>query len=214
MTLYLDNDVISKLAACDLLNDAILTLGKTTDDVRILSTLKFRYGLTDPRRRAKRERELGSETLGRIDAFVKATGEIEPADPVHLQAFKDVLAIDPGEAQLFSSAVADANGLVVTGDKRSIISLSTATTCVGIADALKGRVICFEQLMKQIIAVHGFDTTKRKVVPAVDCDTALRSAFGSGLDAKEEQVLRVLNSYVDELRASTDDLLAPDIGDQ
>lgn len=208
MTLYLDNDVIAKLAACDLLHEALASLESKTDDVRILSTLKYRYGLTNPQRRLKHERELGTEVLSRIESFVNSTGEIAAADPAHLQAFEDTPAIDAGEAQLYSSAASDAGGLAVTGDKRSITSLATALACKEIAAQLQGRVICFEQVIQKVIADSGFETIKRKIVPAVDCDTALRAAFGSGLAAEERQVMRVLSAYVDDLRSKSGQLLA------
>jgi hypothetical protein len=68
-------------------------------------------------------------------------------------------------------------------------------------------VICFEQVLCRVIARFGFNHVLCKVVPVLDCDTALRAAFGSGFDSTESNTLACLRSYIDELRELSIDLL-------
>lgn len=206
-TLYLDNDVISKLASCDLLDEAIEALNSQRKSVRILSTFKHRFGITNARRRAQIEQEVGSVVFGRIEDFQRSVGEIPVAPHELVLAFEDLPAVDAGEAQLFASASTSNGVLVVTGDKRSIRCLASARECAAIARSLKHRVVCFEQVLLRVIRDRGFEHTKRKVVPAVDCDTALRAVFGMGLDAEEANVIRALDGYVESLRRESGDLL-------
>lgn len=124
-----------------------------------------------------------------------------------LLMFEDLPAIDAGEAELFASASENSCVLVVTGDKRSICSLASSAACEQVSQALSGRIYCLEQIVKEVIKAKGFDYSKRKIVPSLDCDTSLRAIFGMGLDAEEDNVLRSLDSYIEHLRAETGQLL-------
>lgn len=204
---FIDNDVISKLASCDLLDDAITVLGLQKADVRILGTFKHRFGITNEKRRAKVEQQVGVAAYQRLIDFQGSVGEVEVNHGDLLTAFEDLAAIDAGEAQLYAEASEIADSFIVTGDKRSIRSLASAAACREICQNLSGRVICFEQLIKDILSRREFHQVKGKIVPAVDCDSVLRCAFGSGLDAEEAQVHRVLDANIAELREATGNLL-------
>ena len=120
--------------------------------------------------------------------------------------FDAALGIDPGEAILFSATAAFPDFLLATGDKRSLKVLAELPAN-SVTARLAGRVICFEQVLIRIHASFGFDHLRDKVVPVVDCDTALRAVFGSGLDAVEGIVLAGFASYIRHLRNETGSLL-------
>lgn len=205
--LCFDNDVVSKLASCDLIDLAMLALDADHSVVSILSTLKHRFGITDSKRRLKIEMQIGASAFSRIAEFHSRVSELPAVNPDLLSPFDDLQAIDVGEALLFAFGAATPELLVVTGDKRSLRCLGSNEKCKEVAAMLTGRVMCFEQLIKLIIEKCGFDEVKRRVVPAVECDSGLRAAFGSGLDAEEHQVIRVLDSYIEEMRNATGTLL-------
>jgi hypothetical protein len=46
------------------------------------------------------------------------------------------------------------------------------------------------------------------VLPARDCDKALKSVFGSGSKSQCENVMEMLNIYIEELRVSSNKTLA------
>lgn len=206
-SLYLDNDIVSKLASCDLLDEAITSLESQNPFVRILSTFKHRFGITNEKRRAVIEQQIGKPAFERIVAFQEAVREVEPAREDLLLLLDDLAGIDTGEAQLFAAASEVPNALVVTGDKRSLRCLAKAEVCKPIVRSLTGRVVCFEQVIKRVIAVTTFDRARRKIIPGVACDTALQVAFGMGLDAQESNVIGSLDRYIEDLRNETSCLL-------
>ncbi len=63
-----DNDIILKLAACDLLTDAWVALGLTQGDVRVLPTAKHKFGLT--KNPAKAKERYGAEVFARMQSFL------------------------------------------------------------------------------------------------------------------------------------------------
>ena len=50
-----------------------------------------------------------------------------------------------------------------------------------------------------MIITVGFEDVKCRVLNGVYCDTAIRAAFGSGLQAEESNVISTLQSYVGEI---------------
>jgi hypothetical protein len=202
-----DNDIIHKLAACDLLDDAFAALSLARTDVYVLPTAKYRFRITQ-RHVAQGERRYGVEVFAHIRDFLASVREINvPGLPEELQLLAGVDGIDPGEAVLFAATAQFDQYLLATGDKNSLRALASTPTCRPIAQRMCGHVICLEQIVKRVIQHCGFAYVRDKVIPARDCDTALRVAFGSGSDATEVHVLSTLDSYINELRSLSIDLL-------
>lgn len=203
-----DNDMILKLACCDLLGEALTALEATTDDVYVLGSAVHK--LLSPSKPARAKVKPGEPEYARLEAFFRAVRVIqaEPS-PEESAAFNDVLKIDPGEAILFAATSEYPEAVVATGDKQSLVALSSAEgeTCVRVRERMAGRVICFEQTMLRVIDGSGFDFVLERVVPARQCDTVLRSVFGSGLAATEVGVREGLQNYIGDLRKRTGKLL-------
>lgn len=210
MILFCDNDIVHKLAACNLLDDALSALGVSASDVYVLPTARYKFGVTKDR--AKSERKYGKEVFRRIRDFLERVNEIDNLCMDELRLLDDVVDIDHGEATLISATNVHSEYLLATGDKRCLHSLASNESCSPIADRLRGRAVCLEQVLRKIIEQFGFEHVKKRVVPAVcgepSCDTALRAAFGSGLDAVESNVVRTLDAYVQELQEMTAGMLA------
>lgn len=203
-----DNDIVHKLAACDLLDDALAALSLARTDVYVLPTAKYKFRIT-PRSSAQGERRYGAEVFARIRDFLASVRVLNvPGLPEELQLLAGVDGIDPGEAVLFAATAQFSQYLLATGDKNSLRALALSSVCRPIAQRLCGHVICFEQIVKRIIQHCGLSYVQDKVIPARACDTALRVAFWSGFDATEASVLAVLDSYINELRSLSIDLLA------
>lgn len=201
-----DNDLLKKLAICDLLEEALRALDTTRDCVFILPTA--RYSLLKPNRPDKAKAQLGEVVYERLKAFIERVQVVQDAPSSEDQlAMDDVVGIDSGEAILFSSSRSFESFILATGDKKSLRAVVGASRCQSIVSNLNGRVICFEQLLLRIIKQAGFSHVRAKVVPVSHCDTALRVAFGSGLDATLENVQAALESYVNDLRHDVGPLL-------
>ncbi|MGH7170866.1 MAG: hypothetical protein ACRELG_11355 [Gemmataceae bacterium] len=201
-----DNDVIHKLAAFDLFEEALAALGLGRQDVYVLPTAKHKFGVTKDL--AKAEKKYGAEVFAKIRDFLASVREIQvPIPPEEQKLFDDVVEIDAGEAVLFSATIHFQDFLLATGDKRSLRALTASVACQPIARRLQGHVICFEQIILRLIDRFGFECIRNKVVPARACDTVMRAVFGSGLSATEANVREGLDSYLGELRALSIDLL-------
>ncbi len=209
MILFCDNDIVHKLAACNLLDDALSALGVSTENVRVLPTAKHKFGITKDH--AKFKRKYGEVVFGRIRCFLEEVGEVDNPSVEDLLLLDDVADIDRGEATLISATAAHSDYLLATGDKRCLGSLATNQACRPIADRLRGRAVCLEQIIRKAIEHSGFEHVKRRVVPAVcrepSCDIALLAAFGSGLDAAESNVLHTLDAYIRDLQQKTESML-------
>lgn len=203
-----DNDIIEKLAICDLLDDALTAFDAERSDVYVIPTLKYRFGVA--KNREKVEQKLGAEVLTRILDFLASVQEIREYSKADHELLDDVVAIDAGEAILLSATAIFPEYRLFTGDKRCLKMVATCPECVPIAHRIKGNVVCFEQVLCRLIASHGFSHVLTKVVPRLHCDTALRAAFGSGVNTTEENALDCLHRYITELRRLPIDLLSVD----
>jgi hypothetical protein len=201
-----DNDIIYKLAACDLLDEALVVLGVSHAAVYVLPTAKYKFGLRRPSTRL--DAQYGSDMLARIHAFLANVHELEVfGPPEELQLLAEVDGVDTGEAVLFSATILFNQYFLATGDKNSLRVLASTPSCRAIALRLCGHVICLEQIVTCMIQHFGFAYVKDKIVPARSCDMALRAAFGSGDTATELDVLTTLAGYTNELRSLAIDLL-------
>jgi len=147
----------------------------------------------------------------RLVEFLSSVGEISDysaADHQLLEDLDDSIEIDAGEIVLLSATGLVPEYLPLTGDKRCLRAVATCPKCADIAHRIRGRVVCFEQIICRIIDSVGFEHVRAKVVPALHtCDTALRAAFGSGTLATQENSVACLRGYIDELRTLPIDLL-------
>lgn len=114
MIAFVDNDVITKLAACDLLDAALSALGITVGDVLTLPTARF--SLSVHKDRQKGEKRYGVDAHQRICRFIEqaktASGEPGPLD---LAALSGIEGIDAGEAVLVALYARTPGSILVTG---------------------------------------------------------------------------------------------------
>ncbi|MFM9959987.1 MAG: hypothetical protein ACKV2Q_02040 [Planctomycetaceae bacterium] len=204
-----DNDIVKKLAICNLLDGAVAALGVSLEEILVLPTARFKLGVAKHPDKARAN--LGIETFVRLASFLNSVGVIDVVPtPEEQQLFEDALDIDSGEAILFSASAFYSGCIIATGDKRSLRALIKLPNAEKIVERLSRRVLCFEQIVLRCIEHSGFELVRSRAVPASDCDTALRAAFGSGLEATEETVRQCLTAYTEHLRSETGPLLADD----
>ncbi len=203
-----DNDVLEKLAICDLLDDALEAFDADRSDVLVLRTLKHRIGIGSPR--PKTVGRLGEAAATRLVQFLATVNEVQSyseTDHDLLESLDEGVEIDPGEIILLSATDSISDYLLLTGDKRCLRAVASHPACAHIAARIQRRVVCFEQIVRRIIDRKGFVAVRSKVVPVLNCDAALRAAFGSGEISTEENVCACLDSYIAEIRRFPVDLL-------
>lgn len=207
MTLFVDNDVIKKLASLDLLDEALAAMGKRIEDTYVLDTARFKFNTGKP---AKGVASYGIRTHPRICKFVLAAKPItDNFDPSVSDILAEIDGIDPQDAVLLSAAHATEGSLLTTGDKRCLRALAGAPSARSIASSLAGRVICVEQVISRVINSAGFETVIAKVVPGLTelQDTAVKTVFGSGATTTQRNAEMALDHHIRELRAETGALL-------
>lgn len=200
-----DNDIVEKLAVCDLLDDTLAAYEATRSDVCVVPTLRYRI---DGKAKARAERRLGEAAVARILDFLQGVQEIRDYSSEDHALLADIDEIDAGEVVLLAATATAADFLLMTGDKRCLRKLATCPECHAIAARVQSRVVCLEQMILRLIDRFGFDHVLSKIVPVLfGCDTALRAAFGSGIHSTESNVTECLQDYINELRGLPIDML-------
>jgi len=203
-----DNDVLLKLGAWDLLEEAITVLETRREDIFVLRSARYKI-----RKDARGElaAKYGPDGARRVLDFIETVREIEQGpDPEEQAAMIAVKGIDEGEEVLFSATKGMDAYIVATGDKNSLRALAAAPTCTAIYQRLRGRVICLEQIVTRLIPHIGFEQARSQVVPLRGCDKSIQVAFGSGLLAEEANVKRSLSIRINQLRSEVGLLLISD----
>lgn len=204
---FLDNDIIRKLIAFGLFEEAIALLQITKADLRVLSTTEFVF-----RRKQKKQKLHTPEVWTEIMALVESCATISEtnydlAEVDQLEQFKD--DIHEGEATLILATRGEIDFLLLSGDKKFMKALAKIPDKT-IYNRLCGRVICLEQFVLKLIEVKGFIWVKERVLPVLperDCDGALKACFGSGEQATEANVRETLSSYIKEVTDAAPNLL-------
>jgi len=144
--------------------------------------------------------------------FMRSVADIDSTpDPNEIISLAEQPRIDAGEAILFSVCPQLPNSLLATGDKRSLTSLLEAvagnSVCGSVYARLAGKIVCFEQMLLQILNHCGFDEIRGKLFAGRECDKALAILLGSGLETVEATFREGLISYIEDLRKNSGTLL-------
>ena len=201
MICFLDNDIILKLSALDLLDATVEVLKISPENLRVLDTARFVF--QSSRTVSKKYSEVGRE---RAIGFVDGCQTVNPLPSPEFDVLQQRL--DVGEATLIAATREVDPFVLMTGDKRCLQDLAMQVELAEVTERLWGRVICFEQVILLLIRQQGFETIKKHVLPMLDCDMSLKACFGSGEKAIEKDVVSALEGYVTALEKSAIGLLA------
>lgn len=196
MIVLADNDILIKLASCNLLREFFAFLKADTDDVFI--TDSARYSIP---KRAKKDisDDLIKEELFE---FIKKLQILPPVDNdllAQVQAFDD---INDGEAYLMLAMRHYPNANFITGDKRcleALIKNKDKTPLTEIFNLLENKVYCLESALLALIEIHGFNYINDKVSNRYinkdkgKDDGVLKLAFGE--NKSQDNCIECLSSY-------------------
>ena len=212
----IDNDIIKKLATFQLFDRTLQLFDASSEQVNILETAQYKFEGDWKKFEAGKSRKPEDPLINykQVLYLTKTLPKISESDidqEIFIQ-LSNIENIDTGEAILTSHAIQiiqkDKLAQIFTGDKRFIKALAKVNLPI-IQESLNHKLWCLEQLVLKNIEANGFETIKDLIVPVRECDTAIKSVFGSGLQSTSENSLPTLKKYIEECREEAGNLLNP-----
>jgi hypothetical protein len=176
-----DNDIILKLAQCDLLDSLPELLGAEVDNIFVSATA--RYQLL-PRNAEKLLSKCGNdETVARLQKFLVSVKDVPAIQNLDLLArVSEIPNIDAGEQQLFVACVTDDTSILITGDRKALRAVVSGRNSVPELHAgLIDRVVTFESALLLALDVFGFAVLKQKLLACPKPDGVLRQVLKSNM---------------------------------
>ncbi|MBF2067538.1 MAG: hypothetical protein IGS39_24440 [Calothrix sp. C42_A2020_038] len=220
----LDNDIILKLATCDIFDDTLTTLGTNASQVKILDTFKYKFEKQIQRKRGSRATSNPQYNVQKALEITQSFATISESDTNNLdtniytqllnysQNNNDNNTIDKGEAVLISHVYylnqQGNTNYLLTGDKRCLKALANSGF-TDVIEYINGKVWYLEQLILKNIEEIGFDLMQAKIYPVRACDSNIRFIFGYSSEAPEEIVIEGLRQEILNLKQQTGNLLYP-----
>lgn len=197
MIVLTDNDVILKLAQCDLLNQLSEIIDINEKEIFIGPTAKFQLlSIRNPEKAIKR---CGNEVIyNNLTTFLERAQIIPEVKNLKiLEAIGKVPGIDDGEQQLLASSVEHPDSLFMTGDKRCLQAvMDNQDTLEAVHLRMINSVVTFESALLLAIKTVGFETVYEKLQRNPKPDQVLKIAIRS---TRHEEMCECLFSYTRHL---------------
>lgn len=197
MIVLADNDIILKLAQCDLLDALPELLGEEIESIYVAATARFQLL---PKKKEKLLAKCGNdETIARLTKFMAAVQDVPAVVDLQLLArVSGIPNIDAGEQQLFVACVADVGSTLITGDRKALRAVIAGKESVPELHAgLLNRVITFESALLLALDVFGFAVLKQKLLACPKPDGVLKQALRPNMS--EGDLRECLVSYTREV---------------
>ena len=205
---FVDNDILLKLVASNLFDEAISSLDINFSDVRILFTASKVFS-----KNSKIKSQYSDIARNKAVKIAKkcATISIISISQDNLSAFEFLQKsnnIDPGESLLVTATLSESSFFLKTGDKKFLKAMKNNSDLHKFYQQIKGKVICLEQIIDLLIRMEGFEKVLNKILPVLECDQSLKACFGSGKKSEQQIVLENLDYRIQNLQKETGEILA------
>lgn len=191
MKLVFDTDAFCKLAVAELLEDAAQLLTASLPECRRLPALPHML------RKGRLAKKLGPDACAAMIPIAEAMPPLPVCTNPWLDKLALVEAIDPGEAQIFALAAAEASLFVVSGDKRALRSLKAVE---GITEVLAGRVVVLEAVLLGLCDRLGPNELRQRVAPLMTADRMVQICFSAAGAEPDDALSSYYRSLAEELR--------------
>lgn len=189
MIILADNDIVHKLACCDLLNSFLAWIESPPAEVWVIPSIPFVL---------RKKLKNNPTALACLEAFLLKTRPIPEASIDLLERYEQ---LDEGERQMLAVLVEDQHiTRLVTGDKRALRQIA----CMVSGDATlslrlsQTRTDCLESVMLGLMDHFGHPAINAKASLGVDSDKVLKMTFGP--TRNEAHAREVLGVYLEELK--------------
>lgn len=195
----IDNDALVLLAGSGHLALLLESIGKSLADCRRLPSFPHVF-----------QKKIASRLLPSVAARVAAlAAQIAPLELMPSAAIQDLLVaahgIDVGEAVLYGVLAEHESILLTTNDKRSVRALCQNSTLATVRDAVAGRVLCLEEVVRKLTEEHGVVAVAPGFREVATVDSFLRVAFTDITVADHAQCHEIVNAYLNDLRSNLSD---------
>jgi hypothetical protein len=192
-----DNDIILKLAQCDLLDSLPDLLGAPIESIFVSTTARYQLLPKNPEKLLSK---CGNEeTVLRLRRFLDAVKDIPAIENLELLTrVSAVPNIDAGEQQLFVACISDDTSTLITGDRKALRAvISCKETVPELHTGLIDRVVTFESSLLLALNVFGFAVLKQKLLSCPKPDGVLKQVLRP--DMAEENLRECLVSFTREV---------------
>ncbi|MGJ5856442.1 hypothetical protein [Serratia sp. G204Y] len=180
MIVLSDNDVILKLAQCDLLRYLPEILSENEHNIYVSPSARFK--LLSPKKPEKALRLCGNETVyQKVSDFLDRVQEIpEVTNEQLFQELGKVPNIDIGEQLLLASCMENPGSLFMTGDKRCLQAvMENQNIIAAVHSRLINSVVTFESALLLSVRMLGFDAVYKQLQDNPKPDSMLKLAMRS-----------------------------------
>jgi hypothetical protein len=191
MKLLADTDAFCKLAIAGLLSDAIRRVfGAELRHCGRLPALPYML------RKGALRRKYGEKACDELIPLANSMPVLSTPDITVLEKLIPIAEIDPGEAQLFAAA-ANANLVLLTGDKRSLRALAKVEE---VTDFLSGRIAVVEAILLALHDEIGQDQMRKCMVPLSQVDQVVKICFSEGSPSPREGLFSYYRDLAREVK--------------
>lgn len=191
MIVLADNDIIHKLACCELLPEFLLWLKAPPAEIWVLPSLAFML-----------RKKLKGNTVA-LECLEKFLSHVKIIPAAQISTMTRFSSLDVGEGQMLAVLVENKQvSQIVTGDKRALSLISQiAATDEDLSNRLRtAKIDCLESVMLGLIDQFGFPTINAKATRGVKSDKVIALSFGNS--RSQAHAVVALNSYLTALQGS------------
>jgi hypothetical protein len=189
MIILADNDIIHKLACCELLDSFLEWIESPPAVVWVIPSIPFVL---------RKKLKNNPTALACLEAFLLKTRPIPEASMDLLERYEQ---LDEGERQMLAVLVEDQRiTRLVTGDKRALRQIAGMVSGdAPLSSRLsQTRTDCLESVMLGLMDHFGYPVINGKASLGVDSDKVLKMTFGPA--RSEAHAREVLGVYLKELQ--------------
>lgn len=204
MQIFVDNDILLKLASADLLESLNKIFNITNSSIFILPSAKY-YFLKNKKLKLKYSQDIINRVLAALNNYtIIPDGYI---DHKRFLKLSNINNIDSGEQILYSIKPPSNDYLILTGDKLSIQQLFTNVNLTDLAEEIKGKIVCLEYLFLRIMTLHNFDLLINNILASNYCgDKTIELVFRQQ-NLTQELAREGLMSFFNNLNQQTSNSL-------
>lgn len=202
VALVIDNDIVIKLSRIGTYEDALKALKLRPKQVGSLGVMLRYMGRASE---TSRMRLAGSKSgADRLAKALRSITEIEPevAEKSLAATLMKIILLngydmDEGEVALLAVALLRGSVDMASGDKRSLRSLPHLARHEPSVTNLKGKLICFEQIVKLLCKLNGMPRVRLAVTTDRAADKTLTQAYDM-CGARESLFIAAMDMVIDE----------------